>query len=421
MLDIRLVRENPDIIRENLKRRGNSDYLGYLDRLVEADKNWREILGESEKLKAERNKLSAQIAKGGDKEAILKQTQQLKADVEKKDKAAEQFSKEVRDLLLRIPNLLHESVPFGKDSRDNIEIRKWGKPPEFSFKPKDHFTIAKKLGLIDTERASKVSGAGFYYLKNELVLLDYAIMGYALDFLMKKGFTPVEPPYMINKAAYEGVTSLDDFEDVMYKIEGQDHYLIATSEHAIGSMFKDETLLVDELPLKYCGISPCFRKEIGTHGQYTHGLYRIHQFNKVEQFVFSHPEESWKIHEELQQNTEKMFQKLGIYYRVLNLCSADVGFMMSKTYDMEIWMADGVFREVGSNSNAVDYQARRLGIKYREKQGGAPKDYVHTLNNTGLATSRVMIAVLEQFQNEDGTVNIPKPLQPYMGGIKKLE
>ncbi len=423
MLDIKLIRENPDSVRENLQRRGNADYLGYLTRVIEADKKWREILVDMEKLKARKNNVSALIPKATalEKATLLKESTELKKEVESKEKVAEKFDKEVRGLMMLIPNMLHESVPHGRNETDNVEIRRWGQPPAFSFRPKDHYAIAKNLGMIDVDRAAKVAGAGFAYLKKELVLLDYAIMRYGIDFLMKKGFTPVEPPYMLNREAYEGVTSLDAFQDVMYKVEGQDNYLIATSEHALASMYKDETLLKDEMPLKYCGVSPCFRKEVGTHGKYTHGLYRMHQFNKVEQFVYCLPEESWNVHEELQKNTEKMFQELGIHYRVLTLCSADTGFTMAKTYDTEIWMVDGVFREVGSNSNATDYQARRLGIKYREKEGAAPKEYVHMLNNTGLATSRVMIAILEQFQNEDGTVNIPKVLQPYMGGIKKLE
>jgi seryl-tRNA synthetase len=236
---------------------------------------------------------------------------------------------------------------------------------------------------------------------------------FAIDFLRKKGFKLVEPPLMLHHKPYSGVTSLKAFEEVMYKIENEDLYLIATSEHAIASMFMDETLLEDELPIKLTGVSPCFRKEVGTHGKYTKGLFRMHQFNKVEQFIFCKPEDSAKYFNELQKNSEEMFRLLGIPYRTVLLCSADTGSVAAKTYDIEILMADKQYREVGSNSNCTDYQARRLNIKYKEKEGMAPKGFVHTLNNTGIATSRAMIAIIENNQQKDGSIKIPKVLQKY--------
>jgi seryl-tRNA synthetase len=226
---------------------------------------------------------------------------------------------------------------------------------------------------------------------------------------------------MINKDAYEGVTDLSDFELVMYKIEGENNYLIATSEHPMAAMYKDEVFDKKDLPVKLCGISSCFRKEIGTHGKYTKGLFRVHQFNKIEQFVFCLPEDSWKWHEEIQKNSEELYQQLGLHYRVVNICTGDIGTLAAKKYDIEVWMADGQFRESGSNSNVTDFQARRLNVKWREGEGKPPAGLVHTLNNTTLATSRTMIAIIEQFQKEDGSVEIPKVLRPFMGGISKLE
>jgi seryl-tRNA synthetase len=274
---------------------------------------------------------------------------------------------------------------------------------------------------MDLERAGKVSGAGFYYLKNTLVLLDYAIMRYAMDFLAKRGYTLIEPPLMLQRKPYEGVVDLGDFESVMYRAEGEELYLIATSEHPMAAMFMDEVLDLKDLPVKLAGVSTCFRREIGTHGKYTKGLFRVHHFNKVEQFIFSNPGESWKLHEELQRNAEQLYQGLGLHYRVVNVCTGDIGSLAAKKYDIETWMADGKYREAGSNSNCTDYQARRLGIRYREKEGQAPAGFVHTLNNTALATSRIMVAILEQFQQRDGSVKIPKVLWPYMGGMKVLK
>ena len=322
---------------------------------------------------------------------------------------------------MSLPNILHESVPIGKDENDNVVIRTWGKVPKFDFKTKSHAEILTSLGLLDEERAAKVTGRGFYYLKGSLALLDQAIIKYAIDFLVKKGYVFIFPPAMLKRDAYEGMVDLADFESVMYKIENEDLYMIATAEHPIGSMYKDEVLNKKDLPIKFVGLSTNFRKEIGAHGKYTKGLFRDHQFNKVEQFIFCLPEDSWKFHEELQKNSEELYQGLGIHYQVTNVCTGDIGSIAAKKYDILCWMADGVFRETGSNSNCTDYQARRLNLKYREKEGQAPSGFVHTLNNTALATSRTMVAIVEQFQQKDGTVLIPEVLWPYMNGIKKLE
>jgi len=426
MLDTKLIRENPKIVEDNLKKRGNEEKIKLLNDLINDDKKYREILQEVENLKHKRNVLSKEIAElkkeGKDISTKLKEAEKIPNEIKKLDGETIKLKEEINHALIRIPNLLHESVPIGKDENDNVEIRKWGKPPKFDFEPKSHLEILQNLDMIDVESAAKVSGNAFYYLKGHAVLLDMALQRFAIDFLMKKGFQVFEPPLMVNKRSYEGMIGDPfDFAEASYKIEGEELYLIPTAEYPLGSMFTDKTFNKNELPLRVCGVSACFRKEVGTHGKYSKGLFRVHQFNKVEQFIFCLPEEGWDLLEELQKNSEELYQKLGLAHRVVVLCSGDIGSKSAKTYDMEVWMADGNYRESGSNSNCTDYQARRLNIKYREKEGQAPVGFVHTLNNTALATSRTIIAIVEQYQQKDGTVLIPEVLVPYMAEIKKLE
>jgi len=425
MLDIKLIREQPELVRENIKRRHDKEKLKLLDELLEEDRKWRKVTTEINELRARRNKVSQEISemkkekKGVTK--LMEEARKIPEQIKKLEAESEKHGDKVRNALMKLPNLLHESVPYGKDDSENFEIRRWEKPPKFDFEPKDHLTILQNLGLIDEERANKVAGTGFFYLKEELALLDIAIQRFAIDFLRKRGYKLIEPPLMIRRKPYEGVTDLSDFEFVTYKIEDEDWYMIATAEHPMAAMFMDDVLDKGQLPIKFVGVSPCFRKEIGTHGKYTKGLFRTHQFNKVEQFIFCLPDQSWQFHEELQKNSEDLYQKLGLHYRVVNICTGDIGTLAAKKYDIEAWMADGKFREVGSNSNCTDYQARRLNIKFREGPGKAPVGFVHTLNNTGLATSRTMIAILEQFQQKDCSVIIPEVLRPYMNGLQKLE
>jgi seryl-tRNA synthetase len=425
MLDIKLIRDSPEAVRENLARRHDHDKEILLDQLMEDDVKWREFTGVVNDLRRRRNEISSEIAdvmrEEGDASSLREEASKIPKMIVDAETERDQYGGKVREVLMQLPNMLHESVPYGIDDADNVELRKVGERPVFDFEPKSHADIATGMGILDMERAAKVSGAGFYYLKNELALLDYAIMRYALDHLIKKGFTLIEPPYMIHRKPYEGVTDLGSFEDVIYKIEGEDLYLIATSEHAMGSMLMDEVINAEDLPLKFCGVSPCFRKEIGTHGRYTKGLFRVHQFNKVEQFVFSLPEQSWEIHEEIQQNCEELYGGLGLHYRIVNVCTGDIGSIAAKKYDTEVWMADGEYREVGSNSNCTDYQARRLNVRYRMKEGQAPAGFVHTLNNTALATSRTMVGVLEQYQQADGSVVVPEVLRPYMNGLEVVK
>lgn len=323
---------------------------------------------------------------------------------------------------MRLPNILHASVPLGEDEDDNQPIREWGKKPRFDFPPKGHIDLGLSLDILDIERAAKISGSRFYYLKNEAVMLDMALMCFALSELEKKGFVSVEPPFMMRRKPYEGVTALSDFEEMLYKVEGEDLYLIATSEHPIAAMFMNEVLNAERLPMKYAGVSPCFRREAGAHGKDTKGIFRTHQFNKVEQFIFCKPEDTWRLHEELIANAEELFQKLKLPYRIVNVCTGDIGTVAAKKYDLEVWMpAQKRYREAVSCSNCTSYQARRLNIKYREKEGKPPKGFVHTINSTAIATGRTLVAILENYQQKDGTVEIPKALRPYMGGTERIK
>lgn len=424
MLDIKLIRENPEIMKNDLKKRRDLEKTRWVDELLDYDKKWRESIQKINILRRERNVITKEIAqlkkKGKSINTKMKEVEEIPDRIKNFEVQASKYKNKVDSILMKLPNILHESVPYGKDEEDNVVVRTWSKPPMFDFKPKNHLEIALALGLIDVERAGKVAGAGFIYLKNELVLLDLAIQRFAIQHLMNKGYTLIEPPFMIKRKPYEGVTDLSDFELVTYKVEAEDLYLIATSEHPMAAMFMNEILNKIELPIKLVGLSPCFRKEIGTHGKYTKGLFRMHQFNKVEQFIFCSPEQSWQFHEELQTNCEELYQALGLHFKVVNVCTGDIGTIAAKKYDTEVWMADRKFREVGSNSNCTDYQARRLNIRFREKEGQIPVGFVHTLNNTALATSRTLIAILEQFQQKDGSVIIPKVLRSFMGGIERL-
>jgi len=425
MLDIKLIRERPEIVRNDLKKRGDVEKLRMLDDLIRYDENWRRSLTKLNELRHRLNVITAEIAslkkKGQDASKQIEEAKRIPQNIKKLEKQAEEYKEKADRVLLRLPNILHESVPFGKDETENVVAKIVGKPPKFDFEPRNHLEIALNLGLIDVDRAAKIAGHGFYYLKGDLARLDYAIINYTIDLLRKRGYVLIEPPFMMHKKPYLGVTDLEFFGDQLYKLEDEDLYLIATSEHPMAATFMDEVIDKKDLPIKFVGVSPCFRKEVGAHGKYTKGLFRVHQFNKVEQFIFCLPEDSWNFHEELQKNAEDLYQGLGLHFRVVNVCTGDIGIIAAKKYDIEVWMADGTYRETGSNSNCTDYQARRLNIRFREKEGQPPAGFVHTLNNTALATSRTIIAILEQYQQKDGSVIIPEVLRPLMGGIERLE
>ncbi|MEM3769780.1 MAG: serine--tRNA ligase [Candidatus Bathyarchaeia archaeon] len=426
MLDIKLIREKPELVRENLKRRCEPEFLRMVDGLIECDKLWRQHLTRLNDLRRERNRITMEIAslKKRDVDATLmvSRAKEIDKEIANLERLVGEYEEKARYYLLRLPNLLHDSVPIGKDEHDNVTVRTWGEIPRFNFPVKDHITLGLSLDIMDIERAGKIAGARFFYLKKEGVLLDIALLNFALEEMVKKGYTPIEPPFLMRRKPYEGVTALSDFEDSLYKIENEDLYLIATSEHPMAAMFMDEVLRAEDLPIKFVGISPNFRKEAGAHGKDTRGIFRTHQFNKVEQFIFCKPEDSWQFHEELIRNAEELVQKLGLPYRVVNVCTGDIGTVAAKKYDIEVWMpAQNAYREIISCSNCTDYQARRLNIRYREKEGEPPKGFVHTLNSTALATGRTIVAILENYQQADGSIIIPEVLRKYMGGLEKIE
>jgi seryl-tRNA synthetase len=425
MLDIKLIRENPEFVRENLNKRGDPENLKMLDELIYCDKTHRNLLTKLNITRYERNQITTKIAaakkRGEDVSAMVSRAKEVDNEIKSLETEIKEYEKKIKYYLMRLPNILHESVPIGKDDNDNVVIRMWGEIPKFNFPVRDHVELGLSLDIIDIERAGKIAGARFFYLKGEGVLLDIALINFALGELVKKGYKPIEPPLLMRREPYEGVVALSDFEDALYKIENEDLYLIATSEHPMAAMFMNEVLKAEGLPIKFVGVSTNFRKEAGAHGKDTRGIFRTHQFNKIEQFIFCRPEDSWKMHEELIQNAEELVQKLGIPYRVVNVCTGSIGTVAAKKYDIEAWMpAQNTYREIISCSNCTDYQARRLNIKCREKEGEPPKGFVHTLNSTALATGRTIVAILENYQNEDGSVTIPEVLRKYMGGTEKI-
>lgn len=424
MLDIKLIRENYKLIRDNLMMRGDEKFLILLDEVVRYDKRWRNTLTKLNMLRHEKNVITSEIASlkksGKDATEKIEEVSKVKEKITKLDKLALNYEAKTNKALMNVPNLLHDTVPFGKDDHDNVVVKICGEPPRFDFEPKNHLEIAQNLDLVDYDRANKTAGHGFFYLKGDLARLDYAIMAYAMDFLRNRGFVLIEPPFMMKRKPYLGVTDLEFFGDQLYKIEDDDLYLIATSEHPMAAYYMDEVLNMDKLPIKMAGVSTNFRREVGTHGKYTKGLFRMHQFNKIEQFIFCLPEDSWNFHEELEKNSEELYSSLGLCFRVVNVCTGDIGTIAAKKYDIEVWMADGEFREAGSNSNCTDYQARRLNIRYREKEGRVPVGFVHTLNNTALATSRTMMAIIEKCQQKDGSIMVPEVLRSYMNGLKRI-
>ena len=410
-----MIRENPENIRKMLKDRAVQFDL---DLLLELDKKRREMIISTDNLRKKKNEMSIKISEakktGSEAVPLIQEMQLVSQELAKLEEVQHETESEYSKLALTIPNVLHKSVPCGDDSA-NKEIRKWGTIPQFDFEVKDHIDISENLNLLELERAAKTAGARFYYLMGDLVKLNQSLIQFGLDFLSEKEYTMSQPPYMINRKAMEGAVILDDFEDVIYKIEDQDLYLIGTSEHAMVSMFADEILDGNSLPARYAAISPCFRKEAGAHGKDQKGIFRVHQFEKIEQFVFSKPEDSWNEHENMIAITEEFFQKLEIPHKVVLLSSGDMGKISAKTYDLEVWMAgQNAYREVVSCSNCLDYQSRRLKIRFRDKTNEDTK-YIHTLNSTLVATERTMVAIMENFQTKDGHVNIPNVLQKYMG------
>jgi len=421
MLDPKLIKEKPEVIKEMLKARSVKFDL---EGLIDSDQKRREFIIKTDELRKKKNQVALTISekkKGGeDISSILAEMKDVSEELTKLELEQNNIEKKYLKLASSIPNLIHESVPIGEDDESNKEIKKWGDIPEFDFKIKDHIDISKDLDLVDLERAAKVAGARFYYLKNDLVRLNQALINFGVDFLREKGYSVVQPPYMINRESMEGAVIADDFEEVIYKIDNEDLYMIGTSEHAMVAMHSKEIIEGKDIPKKYAGISPCFRKEAGAHGRDQKGIFRVHQFDKIEQFIFSKPEDSWKEHEKLLSIAEEFYQKLKIPYRVMLLSTGDTGNISAKTYDIEAWMAgQNAYREIVSCSNCLEYQARRLKIRFRDKTNDETQ-YVHTLNSTLIATTRVLVAIMENFQTKDGHIRIPEVLQGYMGNQKEI-
>jgi seryl-tRNA synthetase len=421
MLDPKLIKEKPQIIRDMLKAR-NVEFD--LDTLIEYDQKRREFIINTDELRKKKNQLALEISQkkkqGEDISSILSKMKNISTELAKLEAGQEDIENTYSKLALTIPNLIHESVPIGADEGANKEIKKLGNIPVFDFKINDHIDISENLDLVDLERAAKVAGARFYYLKNDLVRLNQSLISYGLDFLSKKEYSLVQPPYMINRESMEGAVIADDFEEVIYKIEDEDLYMIGTSEHAMAAMRAKEIIEGKDLPLRYAGVSPCFRKEAGAHGRDQKGIFRVHQFDKIEQFVFSRPEDSWREHEKMLAITEEFYQSLEIPYRVMLLSTGDMGKVSAKTYDIEAWMAgQSAYREIVSCSNCLDYQARRLKIRFRDKTNEDTR-YLHTLNSTLIATTRILVSIMENFQTKDGHIRIPSVLQNYMGNQKEI-
>ncbi len=421
MLDPKLIKEKPQVIEDMLKARC-VDFD--LDMLIESDQKRREFIIKTDELRKKKNKMGLEIAQkkksGKDASSMLAEMKDASMQLAEFESAHEDVKKRYSKLALTVPNLIDRTVPIGADESANKEIKKWGSIPNFDFEVKDHIDISENLGLVDLQRAAKVAGARFYYLKNDLVRLNQALIHYAMDFLSKKEYSLLQPPYMINRESMEGAVIAEDFQEVIYKIEDEDLYMIGTSEHAVAGMHQKEIIEGKDLPLRYAGISPCFRKEAGAHGRDQKGIFRVHQFDKIEQFVFSRPEDSWKEHERMLAVAEEFYQNLEIPYRIMLLSSGDMGKVSAKTYDVEAWMAgQKAYREVVSCSNCLDYQARRLKIRFRDKTN-EDTQYLHTLNSTLVATTRVLVAIIEDFQTKDGHITIPKVLQGYMQNQKEI-
>ena len=424
MLDMKMIRENPENIRKMLKDR---DVQFDLNLLLQLDEKRREMIISTDELRKKKNEMSIKIsdAKKANKDVstLIQEMQSTSQELAKLEEVQHKTKTDYKKLAFSIPNLLHESVPIGPDNSANQEIFKWGEIPKFDFEIKGHEELAKNLGILDLERAAKTAGARFYYLKGDLVKLGFAITAFALDFLSRheKGYNLIQPPYMINRDSMAGTIITDDFKESIYKVENQgkgedqDLFLIGTSEHAVASMYGNEILDGKNLPFRYGSISPCFRKEAGAHGKDQKGIFRVHQFEKVEQFIFSKPEDSWKLQEEMLENTKELYRQLEIPYRVVLLSSGDMGKVSARTFDIEAWMAEqNTYREIGSVSNCLDYQARRLKIRFRDKTN-EDTQYVHTLNGTLVAIERTMVAIMENNQTKDGHIKIPTVLQKYFG------
>ena len=424
MIDIKFLRENPELVKENIKKKFQDHKLPLVDEVIDLDSKKRAATLKGDELRSKRNSLSSEIGnlmKNGQKEEAEKikaEVQAINNELTENEKLEASYADEITSRMMKIPNIIHESVPIGKDDSENVEIEKFGEPVVPSYEIPYHSDIMESLCGLDLDSARRVAGNGFYYLMGNVARLHSAILSYARDFMINKGFTYCIPPYMIRSDVVSGVMSFDEMDAMMYKIEGEDLYLIGTSEHSMIGKFKGQILKKDEMPYTMTSYSPCFRKEKGAHGIEERGVYRIHQFEKQEMVVVCEPEDSWNWYDKLWSYTVELFRSLEIPVRTLECCSGDLADLKAKSCDVEAWSPrQQKYFEVGSCTNMCDAQARRLGIRIKGEKGNY---YAHTLNNTVVAPPRMLIAFLENHYQEDGSITIPEVLQPYMGGAKVL-
>ena len=425
MLDITLFREKPQVIIADHDKRGIPH--DKIHQVIDLDKQWRDLQHQTNQLRQQKNVAARGIGeamKSGNRDEAEKIKAQV-ADLGAKISAAENATDDAlaaRDKIrMTIPNILHPDVPVGTDESGNTQHSVHGEKPSFDFEARTHNELIEMNKGGDLKRAAKIVGSRFFFLKGDLARLEFALQQYAVDFIRQRGFTFVQPPAMMNREAYEGVTDLADFETVMYGVEPDKFYMIATSEHPLTAMYMNETIPEDQLPLKIVSVSPCFRREVGSHGQSDLGIWRVHQFTKIEQIIFATPEQSWEIQEELLQNCIDLWDSLQIHYEVVNICTGDMGTVAARKYDLEAWIPGAnQYKEIVSCSNCTDYQANRLNIRYGQP-GHASQPIAHTLNSTAVATSRALVAIIEQNQLADGRVSIPQVLRPHMGGQEILE
>ena len=418
MLDMSMFREHADVLRADHDKREMP--YDNIDEVIRIDEEWRQARYDIDQLRKKRNEAARGIAeakKSGDSsavDAILAEVASLGQEIDALSEKVDSCLAERDAIRMRVPNILHDSVPVGEDDQKNTLHSLHGDKTELGFEARNHNDLIEMNNWVDLTRGAKVTGSRFYFLQGDLARLEMALQSYSANFLMERGYTLVQPPLMMNREAYEGVTDLGDFETVMYGIEPDKYYLIATSEHPLTAMRMDEIIEPSELPIKLVGVSSCFRREVGAHGLSDRGIWRVHQFTKIEQIVICKPDDSWEHHEELLTNAVELWDSLGLHYRVVNICTGDMGTVASKKYDLEAWLPGAnSYKEVVSCSNCTDYQANRLRMRYRTSEGNSA---VHTLNSTAVATSRALVAIMEQYQNEDGTVRVPDVLVPHMGG-----
>ena len=425
MLDIKFVRENPELVKENIKKKFQDEKVKLVDEVISLDLEYRKLKTNGDELRAERKKLSNEIGnlmrngKKDEAENIKSQVNDINKKLEKNEELEGKYSSDIKNIMMRIPNMMHESVPIGKDDSENVELQKFGEPVVPDYEIPFHGKILENLGGIDLDSAHRVAGNGFYYLLGDVARLHSAVLTYARDFMINKGFTYCIPPYMIRSSVVTGVMSFEEMDAMMYKIEGEDLYLIGTSEHSMIGKFKDQILKEDELPYTMTSYSPCFRKEKGAHGLEERGIYRIHQFEKQEMIVVCKPEDSYKWYDKMWSYTVEFFRSMNIPVHTLECCSGDLADLKAKSVDVEAWSPrQKKYFEVGSCSNLTDAQSRRLGIRIKGKDGNY---FAHTLNNTVVAPPRMLIAILENNYQPDGSVIVPEVLRPYMGGLEKIE